>query len=159
MAVVEFPPALRGMILEGRTREVKPSFIQASPASGPPYIQSLTDDAPTTYSFLLRFSTSDALLFWGWLNAESGCNKGRNQFTMPVRVDGGYFVDQVCQFTADGMPQQTSDSGGAITYSCKVVIRSFDAGVTADWIYQLYQVYGTEYYADVIDNAVNNLLP
>lgn len=153
MAIVDYPAQLRAMISQGQTRQATPSFVQSDPAGGTPYIQSVTDDTPVMYDFNLRFESFHASIFWSWFNNAAYCNKGRNQFRMPVFVDGGYFIYQVCQFTPDGIPRLTSIDGDARTYSCSVIIRDFDAGPD---MMEFYEIYGLDKSTlSIVDMAIN----
>ena len=127
---IDYPEALRPMILSGTSRLVPAVFSQNIATDGKMYIQSVHDNPPHIYSFSLRFTNQEALYFWAWFNNADDCDKGRSEFNFPVQMDGGYLMDQVCRFTEDGVPQLASKSGGGATYSCKVYIQDFDAGVT-----------------------------
>lgn len=160
-ASVDYPTGLRPMIHPGTSREVPAVFTQNRSADGKMYTQSIHDDPPYVYSFTLKFTDQEALYFWAWFNDADYCDKGRAEFNFPVQMDGGYKMDQVCKFTADGVPQLVSINGGVKSYSAKVYIQDFDAGVTTAEIIEIFDVFGLDdpNLFDVIDIAVNVSYP
>lgn len=143
-ASVDFPVGLRAMIQSGQVRSVSPAFVQASPAIGPPYIESLTDDTPFEYTFSLVFTAFEASIFMAWFNAADKCNKGRAEFNFPVVLDGGAVANQVVRFTDDGVPQLTGVSGLSRTYSCKVIGRELIDPMDNEWVLAYFEKYGND---------------
>ena len=157
---VAYPSELRGMINAGKTRNIAPSFAESRPLVGASYIESVTDDAPFLYSFQLTFTRPQAAIFWAWFNSASYCDKGRAQFTMPIRIDSGEIVDQTVRFTADGIPQLTSDLGGAVVYSCTVYGARLEVATPFDTIMEFYEIYGADTNELIyLDKTVNEGLP
>ena len=158
---VDYPAGLRAMIQPGQARSIQPAFTQAQPAIGPPYTEALTTDAPFEYTFQLVFKQIEAAVFWSWFNSETYCNRGLAEFNIPVRLEGGYDVDQLVRFTSDGIPQMTSVNGASTTYSCRVVGRSLDVGLEdPDWPIDFYLANGADNDAlKSLDTAINNGWP
>lgn len=148
------------MINAGKTRTIGASFTESRPFVGPSYIESVTDDAPFAYSFQLQFTRSEATIFWAWFNHPDYCDKGRSEFTMPVRIDSGEVVDQTVRFTENGIPQVTAEVGNSIVYTCTVYGRALQTATSFDDVMDFYEVYGVDTNElKYLDLTVNEGLP
>jgi hypothetical protein len=128
MADLLWPDNLPGPQVSGFGREEVVGFIESNLASGPSFIQPVSEDTPSFHSVTYKFKNGDARRFQLWLRT----NKIKTYspfFDGPLITEDGSIETQECRFTADGYPQlQSKTNGGIWTYSARLLTREIVNG-------------------------------
>ena len=97
------------------------AFRADQPAVGAPIYEKFTDDVKVTWSLTWIFTRQQERAFQMWLRSPNYLNNGVQWFTMPLNLGGLGLQLQELHFTQP--PVQSSDNGGAITWTGTVIAR------------------------------------
>lgn len=137
MAAIDFPSFLRGPIKASKNRNIQEAYRQNDPASGPPYVERLSDDNPTVFNIQFAFESGYKRAFIAWLNSPDYCDKGLNEFNIDLEIESGIST-QEARFTSGGFPQLTSEAGSVFFYQAQIIVRKLndpDEGYTDEILY------------------------
>lgn len=104
-----------------KNMSIDTTYRTDSPAVGPAIFQPLTDEAKVTWSLTWVFTLAQERAFQQWLRSPKYLNNGNQWFLMKINLGGSGLQEQMLHFTKDGLPTQTSITGGVVTWSGTVV--------------------------------------
>ena len=123
MANYTLPDEIRLRVLDsGFNRDMSSRFITSQPSAGPYFAQIVQDDAPVYFSVQWTLHKQNAFNFMLWLRNDNGAVLNGAQFNAQIWTEAG-FVNQVCSFTPDGIPQLTSIRGLTYSYNARIMVR------------------------------------
>lgn len=109
---------------KNRTQQIP--YRADEPAVGAPIFQPLTDDVAVTWNVSWILTRAQERAFWQWIRSPNYLNHGNEWFTMLIDIGGSGMQLQELHFTKDGMPVQTSITGGVVTWTGSVVARELN---------------------------------
>lgn len=155
MTDIRWPSGLRGALQAGKQRTRAASFRQSDPSAGAPFFESFADDIPTIWSFQLRFSQSESIVFWDWWRSPEYCDYGRNWFIFPIDTEYG-MVEVEGHFTASGIPNASTQQGRVFAYPVELLVREIQYPTNPDFTIPYYERYGGDNSElESLDRAVN----
>lgn len=125
MADLEFPSFISGPVRASKSRENQVAFRENNAFSGPPFIESLTDDTPSIYNIEFRLARGYKRAFIQWFESDQFCNKGREFFNINLLIESG-IQTQEARFLSDGVPQLQGEEGGVFSYTARIIIRDLN---------------------------------
>lgn len=119
VTMLKWPLGLQTIIKSGKSRNQPSAFLMADPRSGPPYRKRLSSDIPVIWDVTFKFQGDNAIIFWSWF--ETGIDRGRKNFILPIRTEFG-LVDHEVAFLPDTL-LPVSEEGNVFTYTAQIIAR------------------------------------
>lgn len=120
-----FPPVLNTPLQASYSREETITFAASQPASGPYYVQILTDDAPAYFQCEWVFTADAALAFRSFLRQDNGAVFNGAEFDLELPIEGGNAM-QTAVFTPDGVPQLIGKERDLLRFSGRIMVRKLN---------------------------------
>jgi hypothetical protein len=129
-----YPLGLRTILKAGKSRAMVPTFKTAEPRRGPSFVQKIGTDAPVFWDVTFSFDEVEREVFFAWFYSPTYCDRGVNDFTMPIKTEFG-IVEHLCQFMPDSL-MACSEAGEVFTYTAQIRARAieFPSGTDLDAI-------------------------
>ena len=127
MIDISWPEGLRGPLVSTFSQSEMPGFIESPLATGPAFVEPISEDVPTIMNLTYQFKTGDARRFGIWLR-DNAIRFKSPWFKGPiVHPDFDARKEQLCRYTVSGYPQLSGvTAGGIYTYSAQVIIRQVE---------------------------------
>lgn len=115
-----YPADLRTIIRAGKSRTQPASFRMSQPRRGFGYVESSGTDVPVIWDVTFRFTAAEAITFRRWF--VYNINRGRDEFTMPIRTEFG-LVTYTVQFLPESLLPVRED-GEVWEYTAQIMARA-----------------------------------
>ncbi len=162
MADVAWPVGLINSLESAKQVERGAGWRESPVASGPAFVERLSDDTPTFFDVGFRFTRSQARVFDAWLKFYD-MQTSPVFFDFPVKIPDTNQEFQEVRFTGN-VPQRTGQNGVAWTYTGRVMARSIISPDLDDpemiLTLGILSNYGDiDQYAEFLDIAINVAAP
>lgn len=134
MADIDYPSSLP-LLQREKGRVDSNVFKNVQSMAGTPFVQPVTEDQTSTWTFTVSMIRSDALIFANWIRDESkGLSvRNGNWFNIDILTENGLLPQEV-KFIR--IPQLASTQGDWLTFTGECISQDFNIGISdEDWEY------------------------